>query len=69
MATSPVLAHDVRARRRELGLTQQDLAELSGTSVRFVRDLEHGKPTVRLDKLGDVLAALGLELRAGLRRT
>ena len=58
------LADDVRARRRELGLRQRDLADLAGTSERFIRELEHGKATVRLDKLIAVLDALGLELRA-----
>lgn len=58
------LAADVRSRRRDLRLRQRDLAELAGTSERFVRDLEHGKATVRLDKVAAVLAVLGLELRA-----
>jgi y4mF family transcriptional regulator len=62
------LADDVRARRGALGLRQDELADLSGVSVRFVRALEHGKPTVRLDKVAAVLDALGLELRAELRR-
>jgi y4mF family transcriptional regulator len=62
------LADDVRARRGVLGLRQDELADLSGVSVRFVRALEHGKPTVRLDKVAAVLDALGLELRAELRR-
>ena len=52
----------VLMRRRKLGLTQQGLADLCGTGVVFVYDLERGKPTVRLDKLLDVLEALGLQL-------
>jgi y4mF family transcriptional regulator len=59
-----VLAADVRARRRALGLAQEDVADLSGASVRFIRNLEHGKTTVRLDKLMAVLEVLGMELRA-----
>lgn len=62
------LGGEVRARRRALGLRQEELAELSGTSVRFVRELEHGKATVRLDKVLVVLEALGLVLRTGLRQ-
>lgn len=62
------LAADVRRRRRALGLRQQDLADLAGTSVRFVGSVEMGKQTVRLDKLIAVLEALGLELRAELRQ-
>jgi y4mF family transcriptional regulator len=52
----------VRARRRDLGLTQEELADLAGCSVRFVRSLEHGKPTIRVDKMTDLLTVLGLEL-------
>jgi HTH-type transcriptional regulator / antitoxin HipB len=66
--TTTVLAAAVRTRRRDLGLGQQDLAELSGTSVRFISSLEHAKTTVRLDKLLAVLDVLGLELRAELRQ-
>ena len=58
------LASDVRTRRVALGLRQKDLAELAGTSERFIREVEHGKSTLRLDKLVAVLTALGLELRA-----
>ena len=50
------------ARRKELGLRQEDLALLAGVSERFVRQLEAGKQTVRLDTLTAVLDALGLEL-------
>lgn len=57
----------VRARRKELGLTQDDLADLAECSPRFIRSLEAGKATVRMDKLLDVLEALGLELAATLR--
>ena len=52
----------VRARRRELGLRQRDLADLAACSERFVHMLEHGKPTVQLAKLLDVLEVLGLGL-------
>lgn len=56
------LAEAVRERRLELGLRQADLAELGGCSRRFVHTLEQGKPTLRLDKLLDVLEVLGLGL-------
>jgi HTH-type transcriptional regulator/antitoxin HipB len=57
------LAAAVRARRKTLGLTQTELADLAGASARFVHTLENGKGTVRLDKVLDVLSVLGLELR------
>lgn len=50
------------ARRRELGLRQVDVAELAGVSERFVRLLESGKESVRLDKVMPVLEVLGLRL-------
>ena len=62
------LAFDVRARRKDLGLTQVEVAELAGVSERFVMELEQGKPTVRLDKLTAVLGAMGLTLRVEVRR-
>lgn len=49
-------------RRRLLSLTQRDLAALADCSEPFLVQLEAGKPTVRLDKVLDVLRALGLEL-------
>jgi len=57
----------VRSRRKALGLTQTDLADLAGCSERFVRFVEAGKATVRVDKLLAVLDALGLELSVGVR--
>ncbi len=62
------LGATVRERRKDLRLTQQQLADLAGTSERFVRALERGKPTVQLNHLVAVLDALGLELRAEVRR-
>lgn len=62
------LGASVRRRRRSLGLTQADAADLAGVSERFVRDVESAKPTVRLDKLRLLLTALGLELRAEVRQ-
>ena len=63
------LGRDIRARRKALRLNQRDLADLSGASERFIRDLEAGKASVRLDKVTAVLSALGLELRAVARST
>ncbi|AKU92032.1 helix-turn-helix domain-containing protein [Vulgatibacter incomptus] len=53
----------VRRRRKGLGLTQIELSTLAGCGPVFIYDLERGKkPTLRLDKLIDVLAVLGLQL-------
>ena len=54
----------VKERRKMFNLTQVDLAEKSGVRLRFVRDLEQGKPTLRLDKVNQVLALFGHEVGA-----
>lgn len=56
------LARAVRDTRRRHGLTQAKLAGLSGTGLRFIGELERGKPTLSLNKVVDVLAVLGLRL-------
>ncbi len=50
----------VRKQRKALGLTQVDLALTSGTGMRFISDLENGKPTCQLGKTLIVLKTLGL---------
>ena len=57
-----LLSETVRSRRKALGLRQAELADLAGCSERFVHTVENGKPSLRLDKLLDVLGVLGLEL-------
>jgi y4mF family transcriptional regulator len=64
----PQLSSIARERRGRLGLSQQDLADLAGVSARFVHTLEHGKPSVRLDKVLAVLEVLGLDLEVVARR-
>jgi HTH-type transcriptional regulator / antitoxin HipB len=54
----------IRQRRRELGLNQTDLADVARTTLRFVSELEGGKPTAQLDGILRVLSALGIELEA-----
>ncbi|WP_290342698.1 type II toxin-antitoxin system Y4mF family antitoxin [Corynebacterium auris] len=56
------LAAAVRTRRRELNLTQEELADLAQVAERTVRAIEAGKQTVQLDKAVQVLSAIGLEL-------
>ena len=57
----------VRDRRRELGLTQAEVSDLADCSTRFLRALEGGKLSVRLDKVLPVLEALGLSLSLCVR--
>lgn len=61
------LGNLIRRRRRELGLNQTDLADVARTTLRFVSELEGGKPTAQLDGILRVLAALGIELEARSR--
>lgn len=49
----------VKARRKAVGLTQAHLADRAGVGLRFVRDLEQGKESLRLDKVNQVLALFG----------
>jgi y4mF family transcriptional regulator len=56
------LAKFVKERRKILGLTQEDLAEKAGVGLRFIRDLEQGKESLRMDKVNQVLALFGHEL-------
>jgi y4mF family transcriptional regulator len=49
-------------KRKELRLTQQELALNAGVGLNFVRDFEQGKKTLRLDKVNDVLALFGKEV-------
>ena len=57
-----VMAGAIRARRKVLRLTQIELSRLAGCGPDFVYDVELGKPSLRLDKLLDLLAVLGLSL-------
>jgi len=64
------IATFVKQRRKLLGLSQPDLAAKAGVGLRFVRELEQGKPTLRLDKVNLVLRLFGHELSpAPLDRT
>lgn len=56
------LGQIVRAQRKAQKLTQVDAAALCGVGVRFLHDLERGKPTVHLGKVFDVLETLGLRV-------
>ena len=52
----------VKQRRRKFKLTQQQLAAKSGVGLRFLRDMEQGKASLRIDKVNQVLLMFGHEL-------
>ncbi len=56
-----ILSEFIKRRRKQAGLTQPVLALKAGVGLRFVRDLEQGKTTLRLDKVNQVLALFGHE--------
>jgi y4mF family transcriptional regulator len=56
------LAKFVKEMRKKFNLTQTDLAAKSGVGLRFVRDLEQGKQTLRMDKINQVLTLFGREV-------
>lgn len=59
------IAEYVKTQRKALGLTQEEFAIRSGLGLRFVRELEQGKETVRLDKVNQALAMFGMEAVPG----
>ncbi len=60
--TSQQLGQALRAARKQLGLTQSQLALAAGVGLRFIVDLEAGKPTLRLETVLRVIEALGGEI-------
>lgn len=56
------LAAFVKSKRKSLRITQPDLAEKAGVGLRFIRELESGKKTLRMDKVNQVLKLFGYEL-------
>ena len=59
-----LIADFVREMRKKFNLTQVDLADKSGVGLRFVRELEQGKQTLRLDKVNQVLKLFGRQVGA-----
>ncbi|MBN8707317.1 MAG: helix-turn-helix transcriptional regulator [Bacteroidetes bacterium] len=52
----------VKEKRNGVRLTQPELAEKAGVGLRFLRELEQGKETLRLDKVNQVLKLFGYEV-------
>ncbi len=57
-----VIGQKVKELRKQTGLTQEELATRSGVGLRYVRELEQGKQTVRVDKVDQVLVLFGYHL-------
>ena len=57
-----MLSEYLKKKRKSLNLTQEDLAAKAGVGLRVVREMEQGKPTLRMDKVNQVLMLFGAEL-------
>ncbi len=59
------IAEFIKENRKAVGLTQEEFAMRSGLGLRFVRDLEQGKETVRMDKVNVALGMFDMEAVPG----
>ena len=62
------IAQFVRRERKAADMTQKEFAVRSGLGLRFVRELEAGKETVRMDKVNQALAMFGMEAVPGRKK-
>lgn len=62
------LSTTVKMLRKQYDLTQEELSLKSGVGLRFVRDLEQGKETLRLDKVNQLLDFFNYEMIATLKK-
>lgn len=60
--TAKTIGELVKTTRKSLGLTQKNLALTSGTGLRFIIDLEQGKPTCQIEKALIILNTLGFKI-------
>ena len=62
MVARTIIAQYVKEMRKKYKLTQADLSEKAGVGLRFVREMEQGKATLRMDKVNQVLELFNLQL-------
>lgn len=63
VTSPPDIGNAIRTKRKSSGLTQADAAALCGVGVRFLSELERGKPTAQIGKIFRILNGLGLTLQ------
>lgn len=63
------IAKFIKESRKSAGLTQKEFALRSGLGLRFVRELEQGKETVRMDKVNQALGMFGMQTVPGVMRS
>lgn len=59
----------MKSRRKTLGISQQDLAEMSGVSLATIKDIERGKGNPSLETVQKILDILGMEIKYEVRQT
>jgi HTH-type transcriptional regulator / antitoxin HipB len=69
MLTPPQIGHAVRTARKAMGLRQDEFAAAAGVGLRFLVELERGKPTIQLGRTLAVMAAAGFDLQLVSRQT
>lgn len=62
---SNIISEFIKTERKKAGLTQEEFALRAGLGLRFVRELEQGKETVRMDKVNQALGMFGMEAVPG----
>ena len=62
MKNASAISQFIKNKRKSLHITQTELALKAGVGLRFVRELEQGKTTLKLDKINQVLDLFGSEL-------
>lgn len=68
VVNTAMLGEMIRKQRKDKGLTQKQLTELTGLSSSFISDVENGKATVELGKVIQIINVLGLNMDINVRR-
>lgn len=63
------IAQFIKQKRKEAGLTQEEFSIRSGLGLRFIRELEQSKKTVRMDKVNQALSMFGMEAVPGKKES
>ncbi|HNW99276.1 MAG TPA: helix-turn-helix transcriptional regulator [Bacteroidales bacterium] len=62
MTSNQTISALIKSKRKQLKITQPQLADKAGVGLRFIREMEHGKTSLRMDKVNQVLLLFGMEL-------
>ena len=66
VGSAAALGQAAKAQRLRLGMTQAEVSLVAGVGVRFIGELEAGKPSLQLERVVQVVRALGFELQLAL---